>query len=250
MGGAAWKRHTVRWAIQIIVLPHCVSWNSVTELSRDWLNWIWAARKAVAHSFQDLHSQGVCVCVSMISQQSNSFQCRMEKWGGVCRQSHPSPAVGGASFHAADGGLYIKGDGWGSCSLTSFQDVWSVVQEHSLFQKILSQQSSVTWPQHESAGVIYSFCALLSLTHFLSENAQGSLLDWDWPSEKDRKKSCSEKGDFEAFVSWSRRHSCPHAGEGKTDTSQPLLPFTFSNLSSPPEDPSTGFSHAPENHEV
>lgn len=26
---------------------------------------------------------------------------------------------------------------------------------------------------------LYFFCALLSLTHFLSENAQGSLLDWD-----------------------------------------------------------------------
>lgn len=118
MGGAAWKRHTVRWAIQIIVLPHCVSWNSVTELSRDWLNWIWAAWKAVAHSFQDLHSQGVCVCVSMISQQSHSFQYRMEKWGGVCWQRHPSPAVGGACCCAAERGHYIKGDGWVSCSLT------------------------------------------------------------------------------------------------------------------------------------
>lgn len=60
----------------------------------------------------------VCVCVSVISQQSHWFQYRMEKWGGVCRQRHPSPAVGGACCCAAERGLYIKGDGWVSCSLT------------------------------------------------------------------------------------------------------------------------------------
>lgn len=67
-------------------------------------------------------------------------------------------------------------------------------------------------------------------------------LGFEWDRKEGRKKL--------KIVSWSRHHSCLHTGEGKSDASQPLLPFTFSDLSRPQEDPPTGISHASENHEV
>ncbi len=89
-----------------------------------WLNWA-----EIGRTGSELHGKQwcivsktctlrVCVCESVISQQSQSFRYRMGKWGGACKLSHPSPAVGGACCCAAERDLYIKGDGWVSCSLT------------------------------------------------------------------------------------------------------------------------------------
>lgn len=169
----------------------------------------------------------------------------MGKWGGACKLSHPSPAVGGACCCAAERDLYIKGDRWVSCSLTKISRrlIGGVGAQTIPEDSVSTKQCHVT----TQGGLFSVHCSVWPISFVKTLYRLSAALR---QSEKDRKKSRSEEGDFEVFVSWSRRHSCPHAGEGKTDASQPLLPFTFSNLSSPAEDPSTGFSHAPENHEV
>lgn len=171
----------------------------------------------------------------------------MEKWGGVCRQRHPSPAVGGACCCAAERGLYIKGDGWVSCSLTKLsRRLIGGAGAQTIPEDSVSTKQSRDHRTKTQGLYFFVHCSVWPIS-FLKMLKALCWTETVWERQEEKQQ---QRVDFEAFVSWSRRHSCPHAGEGKTDTSQPLLPFTFSNLSSPPEDPSTGFSHAPENHEV
>lgn len=211
-----------------------------------WLNWAEIGRTESKPHGKQCHivsrtcTLRVCVCLWLVSR-AIGFST---EWKGEAES-----AVGGVCCCAVVRDLYIKRDGWVSCSLTKHSRRLiggagaQTIPEDSLSAK----KRHVTTVAYKDSGLILVY-TLLSLTHFLSENAQGSPRDWD------RLRSTGEAGAkrviSKAFVSWGRRHSCPHAGEGKPDTSQPLLPFTFSKLSSPPEDPSTGFSHAPENHEV
>ncbi len=165
------------------------------------------------------------------------------KVGRSLQAESPLPCIGRSLLLCSWEGLYIKGDGWVSCSLTKLSRLIGGVGAQTIPEDSVSTKQCHVTTQEGYFLCIAQFDPFPLWKHSrLSARLR--------PSEKDRKKSRSEEGDFEAFVSWSRRHSCPHAGEGKTDASQPLLPFTFSNLSSPAEDPSTGFRHAPENHEV
>jgi len=82
---------------------HCfntrVSWNSVTGRTESEL----AAWKAVSHSFQDLHSRGVCVCVCVcvcLWLVSRAIRFCTE-W-----KSEAESAVGGACCCAVEGLLY------------------------------------------------------------------------------------------------------------------------------------------------
>lgn len=189
----------------IIVLPDRVSWNSVTELSRYWPHWIWAEWKAVSHSFQDLHSQGVCVCVSMISQQSHQY--RMEKWGGVC---------GGRSLllGSCEGPLYKTRRMSELQSYQAFQtfDRWCMSTDDSRrFSLNIAASRDHSSLERRWAHICVCITQFDTFPFWKCSRLAAGLR----PSEKDRESS-SEEGDFESicflkqasFVSsrWGRQH--------------------------------------------
>lgn len=186
----------------------------------------------------------VCVCVWLVSR-GGCFSAEWESGVESASRALPSPGVGGAWGCAAERGFHIKRH-WVSCSLTKpfYGGLRSTVTSRQLKLCKAASRGSL------SRGFMFTNRRfwLWPISCLWTLEA----LCWCWPASTAVSDCLDSKniGCEAVFVSWSRDPSHPHTGEGKTDASQPLLPFTFSDLASPQEAPSTGISHASENNEV